>query len=115
MFFKNQTISGGFAVPPRPPSWKIPPKVRGIINETVPYIVENNITISYRIANSVKQAAACQLGCRETFVLWGAGLCWGLWHKLHRRLGKVSKIIHTTFGGIFHERRTPPPPPVGGN
>ena len=36
MFFKNQTTSGGFAVPPRPPLWKIPPKVRGIINETVP-------------------------------------------------------------------------------
>ena len=36
MFFKNQTISGGLAVPPCPPSWKILPKVQGIINETVP-------------------------------------------------------------------------------
>ena len=38
MFFKNQTISGGLAVPPVPLSWKIPPKVRGIINETVPIL-----------------------------------------------------------------------------
>ena len=36
MFFKNQSIFSGLAVPPLPPSWKIPPKVRGIINETVP-------------------------------------------------------------------------------
>ena len=42
MFFKDQTISGELAVPPLPPLWKIPPKVRGIINETVPKSLSYN-------------------------------------------------------------------------
>ena len=35
-FFKNHTISGGLAIPPPFPSWKVPPKVGGMINEAIP-------------------------------------------------------------------------------
>ena len=37
-FFRNHTIYVGLAIPPLPPSWKIPPKVGGMINETVPKV-----------------------------------------------------------------------------
>ena len=65
------------------------------------YIVENNITISYRIANSVKQAAACQLGCRAKVTQNFMAL-----HSISCYLEKRKMYFIQCIGGREREAKT---------